>query len=311
MSAALARQVLVTGATGLVGSRLVRVLVAAGTPVRVLSRDAARAQARLAAGGGAVAAFAWDGTTPPPASLEGAGAVVHLAGEPVFGGLLTAARRAAIRDSRVRSTEKLVDAIGALAPAARPEALICASAVGYYGDRGDEALPEEAGPGEGFLAEVCVAWERAAERAAALGLRVVTLRIGIVLARDGGALPTMALPIRFGVGGPFGTGRQFVPWIHVDDLVAMIAAALADPRWRGPVNAVAPEPVRNSELTKAIAAHLRRPAFLRVPAFAARLALGDIASEVLGSRRTVAAKALALGFTFAHRDLAGALAQEL
>lgn len=302
---------LVTGATGLVGARLVRALVAGGTPVRVLSRDAARAKARLGAAGGALTAFAWDGTTPPAAALAGARAVVHLAGEPIFGGLPTAARRAAIRDSRVRSTERLVDAIAALAPGARPETLLSASAVGYYGDRGEDALPEDAGPGEGFIAEVCVAWERAAERAATLGLRVVMLRIGIVLAREGGALPNLARPIRFGVGGPLGSGRQLVPWIHADDLVAMIVAALADPRWQGAVNAVAPEPVRNAELTRAIAARLRRPALLRVPAFAVRLALGEIAGELLGSRRTVAAKALALGFEFAQRDLAGALAQEL
>lgn len=309
--AAPARPVLVTGATGLVGFRLVRALAMAGVPVRALSRDATRAQQRFEAAALAVTAFAWDGTTPPPAALEGAGAIVHLAGEPVFGGLLTAARRAAIRDSRVRSTERLVEALAAFGPGARPEVLVSASAVGFYGDRGDALLSEQAGPGEGFLAEVCVAWERAALRAEALGLRVVVLRIGIVLAREGGALPLMALPIRFGVGGALGSGRQFVPWIHADDLVALTRRALDDARLRGPVNAVAPEPVRNAALTKAIAAHHRRPAFLRVPAFAVRLALGAIAGELLGSRRVVPAKALDVGFAFAHGDLAGALAREL
>jgi len=303
--------VLVTGATGLVGTRLLRALVAAGTPVRVLSRDPSRAGRRFAQEGDLVSALAWDGTTPPAGALDGTGAVVHLAGEPVFGGLPTARRLAAIRDSRVRTTERLVDAIAALEPAARPGVLVSASAVGFYGDRGDERLDETAVVGSGFLAALCADWERAAARAEALGLRVVMLRIGIVLAREGGALPLMSLPIRLAVGGPLGSGRQFVPWIHADDVVALIRAALDDARFRGPVNAVAPEEVRNDALTRAIAARLRRPAFLRVPAWPVRLVLGEIAAEVLGSKRVVPAKALALGFAFAHGSLEGALAREL
>lgn len=303
--------VLVTGATGLVGTRLVRALAGAGSAVRILSRDPARAERRFAAVAGAATAFAWDGTTPPADALLGAAAVVHLAGEPVFGGLPTAARRAAIRDSRVRSTERLVDTIGDLDPGVRPRSLVCASAVGLYGDRGEETLDESAAPGTGFLADVCVAWERAAGRAVALGVRVVSLRIGIVLAREGGALPLMARPIRLGVGGRIGSGRQFVPWIHADDLVALLRAAIDDPRYRGPVNAVAPEPTRNDELTRAIAQRLRRPAWLHVPAWLVRLALGEIAGELLGSRRVVPAKARALGFAFAHETLGDALAGEL
>ncbi|HVP31333.1 MAG TPA: TIGR01777 family oxidoreductase [Myxococcota bacterium] len=303
--------VLITGATGLVGSRLVRALLAHGRAVRVLSRDAEAAGERFAALGGSVAAFAWDGTSPPAAALDGSAAAVHLAGEPLFGGLVGAAQLGAIRESRVRSTERLVEAIGALAPARRPRALVCASAVGIYGDRGEEALPEDAAPGDGFLAELCVAWERAAARAETLGVRAVRLRIGIVLAREGGALPRLALPIRFGVGGPLGSGRQLVPWIHVDDLVAMICAAIDDPRWSGAVNAVAPEPARNAELVRTVARLLHRPAFLRVPALPLKLALRELAGELLGSRRVVPAKALAAGFRFAHPQLEEALAREL
>ena len=183
--------------------------------------------------------------------------------------------------------------------------------VGWYGDRGEESLTGDAGPGDGFLAEVCIAWERAAAAAEPLGLRVVRLRIGIVLAREGGALPMMALPIRFGLGGPLGSGRQFVPWIHVDDLVALTLHALDDSRLEGPVNASAPVPARNAELTAAIARRLNRPAFLRVPGFALRLALGPVSGELLGSRCVVPARALATGFRFGVTSLDEALAKEL
>lgn len=300
--------VLVTGATGLVGSRLVAALLARETPVRVLSRDPAAAALALDP---RIAVIGWGGVVPPSEAVAGCTAVVHLAGEPVFGGLPTAARRQRIRSSRVDSTRALVQAIGDLPAANRPRSFVCASAVGFYGDRGDERLDEDATAGEGFLADVCRDWEAAAIEATGFGVRVVRLRIGIVLAREGGALPQLALPFRFGAGGRVGSGRQWVPWIHIDDLVALGLAALDDDAFDGPVNAVAPEPVRNAELTRMLGRVLHRPSLLPLPAFALRGALGELAGELLGSRRVVPERALAHGFAFAHADLEAALAREL
>jgi hypothetical protein len=313
---------LVSGATGLVGGRLVPRLVAEGFGVRALSRDPARLRTRLAAFGDAAQAAGWDGTTPPPAALAGTDSVVHLAGEPVFGGAPSAARRARIRSSRIESTEALVAAIGRQPESERPRTLVCASAVGYYGDRGEERLDETASAGRGFLAQVCEDWERAALAATPLGVRVVVLRIGIVLAREGGALPRMAAPFRLGAGIRLGDGRQWFPWIHVDDLVGLVVAALGDARWSGPVNAVAPGGVRNLELTQAIAARLGRPLLLdraigaralyaSLMPRALRLVLGEMADELLGSRRVLPARAESLGFRFAHPRLESALAAEL
>lgn len=301
------RAAVVSGATGLVGRRLVAALVAAGRPVRILSRDPAQATRSLPD----AIAFGWDGRRWPSDALAGADAVIHLSGEPVFGGLLTAARRARIRESRVGSTLALVEALGSLASAERPKTLLCASAVGYYGNRGDAVLDESAGAGQGFLARLCTDWETAAAGAGALGVRVVSLRIGIVLAREGGALPMMAIPFRLGLGGPLGEGTQWVPWIAASDLVRLVQRVLDDGSVCGPVNAVAPDPVRNEVLTRALARALHRPAFLRAPAFALRLAFGEIAGELLGSRRCIPRRAESIGFTFEHATLESALAAEL
>lgn len=301
------RGVLISGATGLVGRRLVPALASSGIAVRILSRDPSRAASELPG----ARAHGWDGRQWPAEALSGAHAVVHLAGEPVFAGPLTASRRARIRDSRVASTAALVDALEALPESARPQTLLCASAVGYYGSRGDAVLDETASPGSGFLAEVCVDWEAAAERATALGMRVVRLRIGIVLAREGGALPLMAIPFRLGLGGPLGDGQQWVPWIHAEDLVRLAVYLLDDAQISGPVNAVSPDPVRNEVLSQAIARALHRPSLLRVPAFALRLGLGDLANELLGSRRCVPRRAEEAGFGFSHPSLEDALAEEL
>ncbi|RIK97867.1 MAG: TIGR01777 family protein [Proteobacteria bacterium] len=299
------RTVLVTGATGLVGGRLVRALLADRVAVRAVSRGSG---ARLPHG---VAAVQWDGVRVPPAALAGCHAVVHLAGEPVFGGLPNEARRERIRASRVESTRALVAALGELPEAARPRTFVCASAIGYYGSRGEELLPESAAPGRGFLADVCVAWEREAAAAAAHGVRVVSLRIGVVLAREGGALVPIARAFRLGAGGKLGDGQQWFPWIHVDDLVAMIRAALGDERWSGPVNAVGPNPVRNEEFTRVLARAVRRPAWIPVPGFALRAVLGDLADELLGSRRVVPERATQLGFRFTVPTLERALEAEL
>jgi uncharacterized protein (TIGR01777 family) len=298
--------VLVTGATGLVGRRLLRALLADRIAVRAATRNPA--DAKLPSG---VEAVGWDGVLIPSARIAGCDAVVHLAGEPVFGGLPTKARRDRILASRVDSTRALVQSLEQLAPAQRPKVFVCASAVGYYGDRGDETLTETAPPGSGFLAEVCVAWEEEARAAAALGVRTISLRIGIVLAREGGALATLARLFRLGLGGVVGSGKQWVPWVHIDDLVAMIRAALRDERWSGVANAVAPQPVTNAELTRELARAVHRPALLPAPAFAVRLALGEVAGELLGSRRVVPSFAQQLDFAFGAPTLQSALHAEL
>jgi hypothetical protein len=300
-------EILLSGATGLIGGRLLPALGREGHAVRALTRRPESAPPLAAPHRW----LRWDGSRVAPEAVAGAEGVVHLAGEPVFAGRLTAARRERILASRVESTRSLVAAIGALPQPERPRVLVCASAVGFYGSRGDERLEEEAPPGRGFLAEVCRAWEAEALAAARHGVRCVTLRIGIVLAREAGALPKMALPFRLGLGGRLGDGRQWVPWIHADDVVSLIRAALRDDGYAGPLNAVAPEPVRNAELTRALARVLHRPAFFAVPAFALRAALGELSGELLGSRRCVPRRALARGFSFRFATLEPALAEEL
>jgi len=300
-------ELLLSGASGLIGSRLLRALGAEGVAVRALSRNPASARPLAPPSRW----LGWDGTRFAADAVAGVRAVVHLAGEPVFKGLLTQARRARILASRVDSTRSLVATLAELPQAQRPRVLVCASAVGYYGSRGDDVLDESAPPGEGFLAGVCRAWEDAASGATALGVRCVTLRIGIVLARQGGALAGMLPLFRLGLGGRVGDGRQWFPWIHVDDVVSLIAAVLRDEGFSGPVNAVAPEPVRNAEWTRALAGVLRRPALFPVPAFAVRAALGELAGELLGSRRCEPRRALARGFVFAHPRVESALAAEL
>lgn len=302
------RIALLSGATGLVGGRLAADLLADGVLVRALTRDLRRASGVLDP---RVVLVRWDGSHVPTDAVNGADAVVHLAGEPVFQGRLGAERRRRIRDSRVESTASLVRSIGALAPGEKPRVLVCASAVGFYGSRADQLLDEEAGPGTGFLADVCREWEAAAHQAESHGVRSLSLRIGVVLARQGGALPRLALPFRLGLGGRLGSGRQWFPWIQIDDLVSLIRAALRDERFRGPVNAVAPEPVRNAELARSLGKALGRPAFWWVPGLVLRAALGELAGELLDSRRVVPQRALDLGFRFRHPHIDGALAEEL
>jgi uncharacterized protein (TIGR01777 family) len=252
----------------------------------------------------------WDGAAVEPSLLRGADAVVHLAGEPVFGGLPDAGRRRRMRESRIGSARAIARALGALPAGERPRVLVCASAVGYYGDRGEESLDEASPPGRGFLADLCVEWEAAAAEAEAHGVRRASLRIGVVLAREGGALASLARIFRLGLGGRVGNGRQWFPWVHVDDVVGLIRAALERDDWRGAINAVAPGPVRNAEFTRALARTVHRPAWLPVPAFAVRAALRDLSVELLGSRRIAPRFAAEHGYRFAHPDLTGALAAE-
>jgi len=301
--------VLVSGATGLVGRRLVPRLAEGFARVRVLSRSAAGAGAF--AGLSAVEPHAWDGVDPGPAAVVGLDAVVHLAGEPLFGGLPTKARLARVRESRIASTRRIVERLAALPAGGRPRVLVSASAVGIYGDRGEERLDEASAPGTGFLAELCRDWEAEASRAESLGVRVVRLRIGVVLAREGGALALMRIPFSLGLGGRLGHGAQHFPWIHADDLVESIRFALARDELAGAVNAVAPAPVRNVELTRTLARVLGRKAFVPVPAFALRAAMGPLAVELLGGRQVVPKRLLEAGFRFRHADLETALRSEL
>src|SRR5213593_1629322 len=299
-------KVLVTGATGLIGHRVVSALHAKGRAVRVLTRDRQHVRHPHT-----VEIATWNGHSIAPAALRGTSAIVHLAGEPVFGGRLSDERRKLIRKSRIDSTESLERSLAALPDDERPTCLVCASAVGYYGDSGNTEVDESAPPGDDFLAKVCVDWERAAQAAGGDGVRTTSLRFGVVFAGDGGALPQMAALFRAGVGGRLGNGRQWFPWIHVDDAVGLVCAALEDSRWSGPVNAVSPGIVTNAGLTRTLGRVLRRPTWLPVPALALRLTLGELAGQLLGSRRAVPRAARERGFRFAHPELEPALREAL
>jgi hypothetical protein len=233
---------------------------------------------------------------------------VNLAGETIAQ-RWTAAAKARIVESRARAAEQ----VGAALQAAkrRPGVLVNASAVGFYGNRGDEELTEESGPGSGFLAETTVAWEEAGRRAAPAGVRLVLPRIGVVLGEEGGALSKMLLPFRLGLGGPLGSGKQWMPWIHRDDLVALLVASLEDPRFEGPVNATAPAPVTMREFAATLGRVLHRPAFAPAPAFAIRAAMGEMAGLVLDGQKVLPAKASALGFPFRFESLEPALREIL
>jgi uncharacterized protein (TIGR01777 family) len=298
--------VTLTGATGLIGSKLVARLLEREADVTVLSRDPERARATL----GDVTAVRWDlmEEPAPVEALAGRDAVVHLAGEPVAQ-RWSEERKRTIVDSRVVGTRNLVSALKQCDP--RPRTLLSASAVGYYGPHGEEPLDEDAPPGEDFLARVCVDWETEARHAGILDIRTVQIRIGIVLDAKGGALATMLTPFRLGVGGPVAGGRQYMSWIHADDLVGIMLTALTDERWSGPVNATAPEPVTNAEFSSALGRALHRPAVLPIPALALRALYGEMAEIVTAGVRAVPAKALVLGFDFAHADLDLALRSAL
>ena len=299
-------KIVISGGTGLIGSHLSSALRSAGPdyePV-VLTRD----PQRVAEG---VAAVGWQPASGPPprAALDGAAAVIHLAGEPIAAGRWTAARRARIEESRWASTANLVRGLASARPC--PPVLLAGSAVGFYGDRGDEPLSENAAPGTGYLAEVCKHWEREAAAAEKLDVRVVYLRTGVVLAREGGALPRMAAPFRLGAGGRLGHGRQWMPWIHVDDAVGLILHALADGGLRGPLNVVAPGAATNAELTRALGRVLRRPAFMVVPTPALKLLFGGMSATLLASQRVVPQAAGAAGYRFRFERLDAALADLL
>ena len=300
-------RVTLTGATGPIGRRLAAALQRRGDDVTVLSRNAGRAREALG-----VEAVGWDPMSgpAPAAALAGRDGVVHLAGETVAQRWTDTARRR-IHDSRETGTRNLVAGIRAVAQEERPRVLVSSSAVGLYGKHGDERLDESTPPGDDFLARVTVAWEREARAAQDAGLRVVLVRTGVVLDRSGGALAKMLPFFRLGVGGPVAGGRQYLPWIHVDDIVGLYVAALDGEAWSGPVNGSAPEPVTNKAFSGALGRALKRPAFAPVPAFAIRLLYGQMAEIVTEGQRAVPARPLELGFAFRHPDLGEALADAL
>ena len=306
-------RVVVTGATGFLGRPIVRALVERGDQVIALSRAPARAG--LGAGVEVVAAELEE-PGPWQDALAGAGAIVHLAGEPIAGRRWNARVKQIIRDSRVEATRVLVEGVRALPAERRPAALVSASGVDYYpfaegpGGFDDDDVTERDPPGDGFLSRLCRDWEAEAALAEELGVRVVRMRTGLVVG-PGGALAKMTGPFRFFVGGPVGSGRQWVSWIHLDDVVAAYLAAIDDARWRGPINLVAPEPARNKDLSNAIAAALRRPSVIGAPAFAVRLAVGELAESILHGRKAVPAALTALGFSFRHPALRDAVAATL
>ena len=296
-------KLLMTGATGLVGKALCRSLKNEGHAIVALSRtpDPARVPQ-------ADAVFAWqpEAGMPPAAAFAGVDGVIHLAGESVAARRWDDEHKRRVRDSRVLGTRHLVEAMQSLA--APPKVFISASAVGFYGDRGDEVLDEDSPPGRGFLSEVCVEWEREAQRAAEFGARVTLLRIGVVLSPQGGALAQMLPIFRLGLAGKLGNGRQWFPWIHLDDVVGIIRFTL-EHSVSGPRNVAAPGIVTNAEFTDALAQALHRPAFFAAPAFGLKLVMGEMAAVVLASQRAVPQAALKAGYRFRYPELRPALAE--
>jgi uncharacterized protein (TIGR01777 family) len=300
-------KILVTGSTGLVGTALVSALAGVGHTVCRLMRP------ERAARGGAKDGFdvPWNPSTGElGGAAVGADAVVNLAGASIAGGRWTAERKALLRSSRVDTTRALVTALAKMN--ARPRMLVSASAIGYYGSRGDELLTEESAAGKDFLASLAQEWEAEAVKAEALGIRVVRARFGIILARNGGALAKMMLPFKLGVGGRIGSGQQWMSWVTLDDVVGILRFALKNGAAQGAVNVVAPSAVRNAEFTRELARALDRPALFPAPAFALRLVLGEMADALLlSSQRVVPQKLQQLGYRSLHPDLAVALAAVL
>jgi len=289
---------LITGGTGFVGRHLIRKLE---NPV-VLSRNPEKARQIP----GVTDTFAWNIDELPHAeSFEGIDCIFHLAGESVFKGRWNTAKKIRIRDSRIHGTRNLVQRLSTLEQP--PKTLICASAIGYYGSRGDEELTEISHPGTDFLSTVCMAWEEEAHKATTFGARVVQVRIGVVLGSDGGALKQMLLPFKICMGGRLGNGHQYMSWIHIDDLVELLLHAAMTQDLHGPINGVSPHPVTNREFTKTLATAVNRPAFFPVPGSILRLVLGEFASVLLDSQRVLPEKTMQHGYTFIYPELNQAL----
>jgi uncharacterized protein len=283
-------RVLISGGSGLVGTALTQSLRADGATVNHLVRTTAQAQP---------GDVKWNPTSAivDIPAMEGFDAVVHLSGASIAKGRWTSARKQILRNSRVDTTRVLVDALARLTR--KPSVFICASATGYYGSRGDEVLTEASGNGNDFLGLLCRAWEAEAARASLNGIRTVIARFGVVLSMHGGALSTMATPFRFGLGGRLGSGKQWMSWIALEDVIGMIKTAIAENSWAGPFNLVSPSPIRNADFTRVLASVLHRPAFFAAPRIALRIALGEMADALLlASQRAEPAKLLAAGYHF-------------
>lgn len=298
-------KVLLAGGTGFIGSALVDALLRRGDQVVLLTRDLPAAQRRW---DGKVEPRLWNGRDPGPwvLTIDGADAVINLAGDSVAGGRWTPERKLVLIKSRVDTTRALVAAIAAAN--APPLVFVSASAVGFYGTNPGRVCPEETPRGADFLAALCGQWERDARDAEKSEVRVVSTRFGVVLGKGGGALSKMLTPFKLGVGSPLGSGRQPFPWVHLDDAVGAILFALDDAAITGPVNIAAPEPVTNAQFTKSLGRALRRPAFLPAPGFALKIALGEMSSMLLGGQNAPPQKLLARGYKFRHPLLDGALA---
>jgi uncharacterized protein len=306
-------RILVSGSTGFVGTALVETLDGQGHTIIPLVRPGT-ARKDVAGPRDKVIRqiIAWDPLAGrfDAAGAEGADALVHLAGASIADGRWNASRKELLRTSRIEATRHLIAALGTLQRP--PRVIVAASAIGYYGNRGEETLTESSAPGNDFLPKICREWEAEAARAALFGARVVNLRSGIILAAHGGALPRIVLPFKLGAGGRLGNGRQWMSWVTLRETVSIIQFALTTPGLAGPVNVVTPNPVRNSEFTKVLANTLHRPALFPAPAFALRLALGEMADALLlASQKVMPAKLADSGYRFSQPDLAGALADVL
>ena len=294
-------RIVVAGASGLVGSVLVPKLVGERAEVTRLVRSAA--------GPGEIEWHPDRGTIDAP-SLEGFNAIINLAGDGIANGRWTEDKKRRILESRVNGTRLLSETMAKLSP--KPATFINASAIGFYGSRGEELVDEGSGPGEGFLANVCRDWESATAPAEQAGIRVVKLRLGVILTRDGGIMGSMLQPFKLGLGGKVGAGKQVISWVAMEDVVAAISFILYHETLRGPINVVAPRPVTNEEFTKTLGRVLSRPTFMAMPAFAARLAFGEMADEMMLSSTRVAGKVLNdAGFKFRYPELEGAVRELL
>jgi len=299
-------RVVIAGGGGFLGSPMAWAWAEEGHDVRVLTRGLAAGQAQHEPGTGrpGITRVGWEpdrGAGQLAREIDGAAAVINLAGTSIAGARWNPARKKAIRDSRIRATQSLVAALAE--SSSPPAALISASGVGYYGDRGSEVLTETAAPGTDFLAQVCVEWEAEAKRAEQRGVRVVLLRTGIVLEKTGGALPQMMRPFRFFVGGPLAGGRQYMSWIHRHDWVEMVRWIVETPQVAGAVNVTAPHPVTNTEFSRALGRALHRPSLAPVPRAALKLAVGEMAGALLASQRALPARAQAAGYHFRYPEI--------
>ena len=288
--------ILITGGTGFIGAALSRELVSSAHNVIITTRRQTDSKEKLTWKPPALI---------PPDTISNIDAVINLAGESIASGRWTKTRKERIMSSRINTTRALVQSMQNVNPG--PKVLISASAIGYYGPRGDEHVTEDTPPGTDFLAEVCKVWEAEALKAEELGVRVVLIRIGGVLESDGGALPKMIIPFKFFLGGPIGSGKQWFSWIHRDDIVGIIKYALENKSISGPVNLTAPQPVTNKEFSSALGRALSRPSWLPVPGFMVKIALGELGDILLTGQRVLPEKILKAGYEFEHPDVDGAL----